>query len=96
MNRAKLEKEYLRENKALQAIEALCMMLGDGADSSTATHKEFEEFAIEVYEISHSALRGICYDVHDDWRKIADRVLKAAKKHGITVYENPLKRFERK
>ncbi len=84
-----LEAEYLRENKALQAIEALDMMLGDGVDSATATKDELVKFAIEVYEVVHSAQRGICFDSHDDWRKKADIILAAAKKHGIAEYQNP-------
>lgn len=84
-----LEAEYLRENKALQAIEALDMMLGDGVDSATATKDELVKFAIEVYEVAHSAQRGICFDSHDDWRKKADIILALAKKHGTAEYENP-------
>ena len=84
-----LEKEYLRENKALQAIEALVMMLGDGVMVETATRGELEKFTIDIYELSHSAQRKICFDVHEDWRKQADIILAAAKKGGVLEYQNP-------
>lgn len=89
----KLKDEYLRENKALQAIEALYMMLGDGVDVRSATKKELDEFAVAVYELSHSAQRGICFDSHEDWRKKADEILRVADKEGIAGYKNPLEKM---
>ncbi len=85
-----LETEYLRENKVLQAIEVLEMMLGDGVDSSTATKKELDTFAVEVYLLAHSAQRGICFNSHDKERKKADVILADASKHGVSEYRNPL------
>jgi len=83
-----LEVEYLRENKALQAIEALQLMLGGGM-VEMATKKELVKFASEIYRMSHSAQPGICFESHEAWRKEADIILAAAKKHGIAEYQNP-------
>ena len=89
----KLLQEYLRENKALQTVEALCMMLGDGVMVETASKKELDKFATEVYEIVHSAQRGECFNVHEDWREKMNTILAAAKKHGILEYQNPLEKL---
>lgn len=86
-----LKADYLRENKALQAIEALCMMLGDGVDVATATKEEMDKFAHEVYKLTHSAQRDLCFDSHDNWRTKADEILEKADKAGIAKYKYPLK-----
>lgn len=85
-----LKERYLLENKALQAIEALCMMLGDGVHILTATCDELKKFASQVYRISHAVQCGVCRDAHDDWRKDIDEILTTADKRGIAKYENPL------
>lgn len=85
---------YIETNKALQAIEAASCFVGSGISGwENAAHKKLVEFVSIAYRISHSMLReNSCYDVHEEWRKEVDRILKAAEKAGFSKYKIPFKK----
>ena len=88
---------YIECNKALQAIEAASYFVDDGiSDWENAGRKELIQFVSDASEIAHSMLREhCCYRVHEDGRKTADIILKAADKAGYAKYEIPFKKKDK-
>lgn len=62
------------KNRALAVIEALTM------PDLVMTDKERLD---KMYQVAHSALKGICYNSHKDWRKETEEMFNSFTKMGL-------------